>query len=190
MPRPSPSRLAACFAIGAVLGTSLDMIHVQVDVLVYHGFTVADMGWWVPLQFGVIGLGIGLAVPVIEWNFGPPAPEEPPSWGVDRIVGELILFGALYWSTALVGAGDAEWLAAGLFALAGLRLALAPTPGDWAYVVLAAVLGPLGEALVSATGVFEYHDDPLLGVPYWLPALWANGGFLMRRLFVPVVSRA
>jgi hypothetical protein len=187
VPRPSPARLAACFVLGAILGTSLDAIHVHGDVLVYHGATVADIGWWVPLQFGVIGLGVGLAIGLIERGAGV---EEPPSWGVDRTVGELVLFAALYWSTSLVGAGDAAWLAAGLFALAGLRLALAPTPGDWVYVVLAAVLGPLGEALVSATGIFEYHDDPLLGVPYWLPALWANGGFLMRRLFLPVVSRA
>ena len=43
--------------------------------------------------------------------------------------------------------------------------------------------GPSARRSSSATGIFEYYDDPLLGVPYWLPALWANGGFLMRRLF-------
>jgi hypothetical protein len=115
---------------------------------------------------------------------------EPPTWRVDQVVGELTLFAALYLSTALVSADDAGWLTAGLFVLAGVRLALVPTQGDWAYVLLAAVLGPLGEAAVSATGVFEYVDPDFLGIPYWLPALWANGGFLLRRLLLPVVSRA
>ena len=182
-----PRRLAACFVIGAVLGTALDAIHVADDVLVYHGATVWEIGWWVPLQFGLVGALVGVAIPVIERVAGP---DEPPRWPLDRVVGELMLFAALYLSTALVGADDAGWLTAGLFALAGLRLALVPTEGDWAYVLLAAVLGPLGEAAISATGVFEYVDPDFLGIPYWLPALWANGGFLLRRLLLPVVSRA
>jgi hypothetical protein len=184
---PSLSRLAACFAIGALLGTSLDAIHVAGDVLVYHGATIAGMGWWVPLQFGVVGVAAGLAVPALERAAGPP---EPPRWGADRLVGELVLFAALYELTALAGPDDAGLLAVALFALAGARLALAPTRGDWIYVVVAAVLGPLGEGLVSATGVFEYLHPDVIGVPWWLAGLWANGGLLIRRLFVPVVSRA
>ena len=187
MARPSASRLAACFLVGAVLGTALDAIHVHNGVLVYHGATIGDIGWWVPLQFGVVGALVGLAIPVIERSVGV---AEPPTWRVDQVVGELMLFAVLYLSTALVSADDAGWLTAGLFALAGVRLALVPTQGDWAYVLLAAVLGPLGEAAVSATGVFEYVDPDFLGIPYWLPALWANGGFLLRRLLLPVVSRA
>jgi hypothetical protein len=185
--RPSPSRIAACFAIGAVLGTSLDALHVHGDVLVYHGATIGDIGWWVPLQFGLVGVAAGLAVPLFERLAGPP---ERPRWSADRLIGELILFAALYEITTLPSPDDAGWLAAGLFALAGARLALAPVKGDWLYVVVAAVLGPLGEALVSATGVFEYLHPDILGVPWWLAGLWANGGLLIRRLFVPVVSRA
>jgi hypothetical protein len=187
VPRPTTSRLAACFAIGAVLGTSLDAIHVYRDVLVYHGATLGDTGWWVIVQFGLVGLAGGLAVPAVERAAGP---AEPPRWTVDQVVGELVLFAALYLLTTLPAPGDAGLLTAGLFALAGLRLALVPVQGDWAYALAAATLGPLGEILISATGVFEYLHPDFLGIPYWLPGLWANGGLLLRRVLVPVVSRA
>jgi hypothetical protein len=187
VPAPSFARLAACFAIGAVLGTSLDAIHVYGDVLVYHGATLGDIGWWVPPQFGLVGVAGGLAIPVVERAAGP---DEPPRWGVDRVVGELMLFAALYLLTTLPSPDDAGFLTAGLFALAGARLALAPVEGDWAYALAAAVLGPLGEILISATGVFDYLHPDVAGIPYWLPALWANGGLLLRRVLMPVVSRA
>lgn len=182
---PPPARLVACFVIGAVLGPSLDAIHVYGDVLEYHDPGIGETAWFVIPQFGLVGVLGGLAVPRLERLAGPP---EPPRWRVDQLIGELMLFAALYLVTTLVASDDAGRLTAGLFALAGLRLALAPAPGDWAYVISAAVLGPLGEIVISAAGLFDYLDPDVAGIPYWLPALWANGGFLLRRLLVPVVT--
>jgi hypothetical protein len=187
MPRPPAARLAACFAIGAVLGTSLDAIHVYGDVLEYHDPGIWETAWWVVPQFGLVGVAAALAIPGIERAAGP---DEPPRWSVDQLVGELTLFGSLYLLTALVGSDHAGWLTAGLFALAGLRLALAPVEGDWAYAVGAAILGPLGEIAISGARLFDYLEPDVAGIPYWLPALWANGGLLLRRVLVPVVSRA
>ena len=64
---------------------------------------------------------------------------------------------------------------------------MASVPGDWAYAAIAAVLGPLGEIAISATGAFDYANPDFAGIPMWLPALWANGGLLIRRMLVPVV---
>ena len=36
-----------------------------------------------------------------------------------------------------------------------------------------------------ATGAFDYAHPDFAGIPMWLPALWANGGLLIRRLLAP-----
>jgi hypothetical protein len=48
-----------------------------------------------------------------------------------------------------------------------------------AYVV-AAVLGPMGEAVVVHYGAWTYAKPSLL-IPIWLPLLWGIAGFFLRR---------
>ena len=79
------------------------------------------------------------------------------------------------------------WLLVGLTLLVVVRLWLWPVPGDWAYAAIAAVAGPAAEIAISATGAFDYANPDFAGIPMWLPALWANGGLLIRRLLGPVV---
>lgn len=181
---PSAARLATCFAIGAVAGTLLDGLHLLGDVLSYEDEAFGDWAWFVPLEFGLAGLGAGIVIPWIERAAGPP---EVPLFSVARRAFELVLFTALYGATALWDGDGAPWLLAGLAGLALVRLAVASVPGDWAYAAIAAVLGPLGEIAISATGVFDYANPDFAGIPMWLPALWANGGLLIRRMLVPVV---
>ena len=49
----------------------------------------------------------------------------------------------------------------GLLALVTARLVLRPVPGDWAYALIAAVVGPAVEAALSAAGAFDYADPGL-----------------------------
>jgi hypothetical protein len=177
-------RLAACFALGAVLGTLLDGIHLLGDVLSYETQAFGEWAWFVPLEFGLVGLGVGLAIPSIERAVGP---QPPPRFGYGRQAAELGLFAAAYGATALWDGDGAPWLLAGLLLLVVVRLWLAPVKGDWAYAVAGAVLGPAGEIVISATGAFDYANPDLAGIPMWLPALWANGGLLIRRLVLPIV---
>ena len=181
---PSAARLAACFAIGAVAGTLLDGLHLLGDVLSYEDEAFGNWAWFVPLEFGLAGLAAGIAIPQIERAVGPAS---PPRFSPASRVLELALFAALYGATALWDGDGAPWLLAGLGLLVIARLSLAPVPGDWVYAALAAVLGPLGEIAISATGVFDYANPDFAGIPMWLPALWANGGLLIRRMLAPVV---
>jgi hypothetical protein len=183
-PVPSPARLGACFAIGAVAGTLLDGLHLLGDVLSYEDESFGEWAWFVPLEFGLAGLAAGIAIPWIERAVGPPSPVR---FGAARRVGELILFAALYGATALWDGDGAPWLLAGLTLLVAVRLVAAPVPGDWAYAGIAAVAGPAAEIAISATGAFDYAHPDFAGIPMWLPALWANGGLLIRRLLVPIV---
>jgi hypothetical protein len=178
-------RLAFCFALGACLGTLLDGIHAYGDVLSYPDPAFGRWAWFVPLEFGLVGVGAGLAIPWLERLAGAGS---APGWSVGRRALELLLFAALYASTTL--ADDNPWpilLALALGSLAVIRLLRREAPGDWIYVVIAALLGPLAEAVISALGAFDYEHPDFIGIPFWLPSLWANGGLLIRRLIAPVV---
>lgn len=179
-----PARLALCFVLGAVVGTLLDAIHVYGDVLAYPHSAIGRLAWFVPLEFGLIGLLVGLLAPALENAF---ASQERPRWSAAERLGELALLAALYFLTTLVSGGWSFVLAGALAALVVIRLALTGDRADVPYVLLAAVLGPAGEALLVALGVFDYLDPDFAGIAVWLPALWANGGFLIRRLIVPIV---
>jgi Protein of unknown function (DUF2878) len=178
------SRLVRCFVLGAVLGTLLDGIHAYGDVLAYPDPAFGRWAWFVPLEFGLLGAGAGLVVPQLEQLLTGGA---TPHWSLAQRMAEVLLFAGLYVSTALVEPGGAVALTVALGTLATLRLLIARTPGDWAYVLGAAVLGPAAEAIISALGAFDYLEPDFAGIPYWLPALWANAGFLIRRLIAPIV---
>jgi hypothetical protein len=179
---PAPARLAACFALGAILGTLLDGIHAYGDVLSYPHPAFGRWAWFVPLEFGLLGALACVVVPLLEQRRANAAPPSVPA-----ALAELALFTCLYLATALLDGDAAPFLAAGLGALAVARLALG-CGGDLPYVLLAAVLGPAGEAILSAAGAFSYAHPDLIGIPLWLPALWANAGFLIRRLMMLLAS--
>lgn len=170
--------------LGAALGTLLDGIHAYGDVLAYADPTFGRWAWFVPLEFGFLGLGAGLVVPSLERTV---APGVPLRWSLTRRAVETLLFCGLYVATVIGNGEQTALLVLGLGALAGLRLVSSSAPGDWAYVCAAAVLGPGAEAALSALGPFEYLDPDIAGIPFWLPALWANAGFLIRRLVQPLV---
>ena len=182
MPRIHP--LAACFVLGAVLGTLLDGIHVYGDVESYDNAAFGRWAWFVPLEFGLAGVAAGLAIPLIERAAGPTV---PPHFSAARRVAEVVLFTAAYAATALLDGDGAVWLAVGLSALVAVRLLADPLRGDWAYALAGAVLGPAAEIAILQTGAFEYAHPDVAGIPIWLPALWANGGLLIRRIFGPLV---
>ena len=136
------------------------------------------------VEFGLAGVAAGVAIPVLERAVGP---QVPPYFDTIGRVREVGLFTALYGATALFDGDGALWLLVGLTLLVLVRLWLWPVPGDWAYAAIAAVVGPAAEIAISATGAFDYANPDFAGIPMWLPALWANGGLLIRRLLGPVV---
>jgi hypothetical protein len=173
--------------LGAVIGTLLDGIHLLGGVLSYEAEAFGEWAWFVPVEFGLAGVLAGLAIPALERRAGPPV---PPRFGLARRAAELLLFAAAYGATALWDGDSAPGLVVLLCGLLALRLWIDAVPGDWAYAAAAAVLGPLGEIAISATGAFDYAHPDFAGIPMWLPALWANGGIFIRRLLAPVMLDA
>lgn len=185
-PTNRPARLALCFALGAILGTAFDGIHVYGDVLSYPDPAFGRWAWFVPVEFGLLGVGLGLMIPAIERAV---APGWVPAWSIAQRAGEVVLFAGLYWTTTLSD-GNGRWpvaCAAGLTLLVCVRLLAGRSPGDWIYALGGCVAGPAAEALLIAAGVFDYANPDFANIPIWLVPLWANGGLMMRRLLAPIV---
>jgi hypothetical protein len=176
-------RLAAAFALGAALGTALDAIHAYGDVETYPNEVLGRLGWFVPLEFGLAGVASALAIPVLERAVGRGTPRAWPMW---ERVRELPLLIGLYFTSVEANGTNATLFLGALLVLLAVRLGFAAVPGDWAFALVAAVVGPLVEAAIHATGAFDYTEPDFLGIPLWLPALWANGGLAIRRIFGPL----
>lgn len=57
---------------------------------------------------------------------------------------------------------------------------------DFLWFSTAAVIGPLGEAVIIAHGAWSYAKPVVFGVPIWLPVLWGVAGLLGKRLVISV----
>jgi hypothetical protein len=176
-------RLLTAFGLGAVLGTGLDAIHVYGDVEAYPHEVLGRLGWFVPIEFGLAGMASALAIPVLERLAGPGA---PPPWTLWERFREVPLLAGLYVASVGANGENATLFAVGLLILVGARLAFGGVRGDWAFALVAGIVGPAVEAAIHATGAFHYTEPDFLGIPVWLPALWANGGLAIRRLFGPL----
>jgi len=176
-------RLLTAFALGAALGTGLDAIHVYGDVEAYRNEVFGRLGWFVPIEFGLAGVASALAMPLLERVAGGRAPRDWPLWERVREVPLLI---GLYVTSVGANGPNAKLFAAGLLVLVAARLAFTSVHGDWVFALVAGIAGPAVEAAIHATGAFHYTEPDFLGIPVWLPALWANGGLAIRRIFGPL----
>lgn len=178
-------KLAICAVLGAALGVALDGIHAYGDVLSYPDPAFGRWAWFVPLEFGLLGLGAGIAMPAIERAL---AGDATPQLSFTRRIAEVVWFGLLYASTVAVdGHGAAPaLLALALAALAVARVRLGHAPGDWFYALVPAIAGPCVESLMSAADLFSYAHPDFAHIPVWLAPLWANGGLMLRRVLAPI----
>jgi hypothetical protein len=175
--------LAAAFALGAALGTGLDAIHAYGDVETYPNEVIGRLGWFVPLEFGLAGVASVVAIPVLERAVDPAAPRP---WSTWERVRELPLLIGLYFTSVEANGANATLFAAALLVLVAVRLVVVPAPGDWAFALVGALVGPAVEATIHALGAFDYTEPDFLGIPIWLPPLWAIGGIAIRRIFGPL----
>lgn len=52
---------------------------------------------------------------------------------------------------------------------------------EYYYFVVAAIAGPIGEAIVSKSGLWSYAGDTVFGIPYWLPLAWGITAVAIKR---------
>lgn len=164
---------ATLFAIGATVGSALDALHTHSGATVYPRPVFLKAAWWTPGIFGVAGLSTGLAYAVTERLVGKPITRD--GIGPAHAAAGFAAFTGLYALTGFLPASNATKLALVAAGAAGLHLSLAPTREAAALAFAAAVVGPAVEVLLVSRGAFTHTRADALGIPMWLPALYAAG---------------
>jgi hypothetical protein len=57
------------------------------------------------------------------------------------------------------------------------------------FFITAAIFGPIGEAVVSANGLWTYHGQTIFGVPYWLPLAWGITAVSLHKLLINLAKK-
>ena len=158
------------FLAGGLAGLLYDQIHVRGGVIHYADPLLFGQPWWVGPQYG-----LATATAVLAGRRFVPA---RPSTG--RTVVAAGCFLAAYCATAGFNA-FAVPLAAALVAVWLAQLLARPAAEQMRaalFCVAVAVVGTSYEAVLTSTGAFRHRRPDVLGVPYWLPALYLLGGLL------------
>ncbi len=155
------------FLLGATFGTALDALHVYTGVERYPMPTFLGVAWWVPLLFGVAAIAIGYSHPLVD-----PLLQHRRFRRLSASIGELTWLLLAY----LISASRLETIAkVGILLIIYLNFWLL-AGRSWQNLLLSfvtAVTGTLIEMILVAAGVFSYTHPDILGVPYWLPCIYA-----------------
>jgi len=165
----SPGRLLCLFAFGAVVLSTFDGFHTYSGTTRYASTIAFRAAWWTPLGFGLALAAGGPLYALLYERLG--GRRAPPSWS--RLAPALAVFGGLHaWSGFFHGANETKLVVLGAAALA-LFAWLDRSLAGAACALGTALAGPLVEIVLVRAGAFEHLQPDFLGVPMWLPALYA-----------------
>lgn len=160
------------FIFGALLFSVFDGFHTHSGTTAYPDPVLLGMAWWTPLLFGSAVAGGG-SIYVLGYR-RLDGPARTASWPVIAMC--MTGFGLLYFATGFWHAPSLLKLVA---VLAGAFVLWLLTDRSWQGGVLCLVSaagGTLVEMTLIAIGAFRYLEPDVLGVPFWLPALYVAAG--------------
>lgn len=156
------------FVIGFLVGSVFDSFHTISGTTVYTNPSIFKMAWWSPFIFGLATLLIGLLLPVIDGLLKSKERQLTPL----VVVYGLIAFGVVYF---LSGFALRFKLSPNLVVPLGAIVIWFIFDKSWQSIIegfLVAFFGIFGEVLLIKTSLFYYTNSSILGVPFWLPALY------------------
>jgi len=154
---------------GGIVCLALDHLHVTHGVLYYPSPDFAQQAWWVFPLMAAATVGALL----LAGRFFPPNPPSiPASQGLAHAGVNLAIFALAYAASAVLQSRTLVLaLLTGLFVLNAARRM---TRAYALFCVLVMVAGTGWEIMWSGIGMFTYVHPDVLGVPVWLPLLYAN----------------
>jgi hypothetical protein len=156
------------FLLGATVGSALDAFHVSSGVERYPLPILFGLAWWVPLLLGSAAVAIGYSHPLAD----PLLHNRRPARRIAVSLGELTWLVLAY----LISASFLDSLAkVGLLAIIYFNFWLLSGAG-WQNLTLSlvtAITGTLIEMILVTAGAFSYLHSDFIGVPYWLPCMYA-----------------
>ena len=156
------------FLLGVLAGSALDAFHVFSGVEHYPTPAFFGLAWWVPLLFGSATVAIGYSHPLVD----------PLLHNRRRPRRISVSLGALTWLVLayLITASFLDSRAkVGLLVILYFNFWLL-SGGGWQNLVLSlvtAITGTLIEMILVTAGAFSYLHPDFIGVPYWLPCMYA-----------------
>ncbi|MEE2751875.1 MAG: hypothetical protein VX519_10625 [Myxococcota bacterium] len=173
------AQTAVIFVGGGLFISLGDRAHIGFGVLIQNNTSFIGQAWWVVPMFGAVSLTLIYCYRALRVWFDEPEARRDPK----RAALNAALFLIAYCSTGPL-AGLGVWLALLLVGIWVLRVVLhRENRATLVLSFLIAVLGPIGEAIVSALGLFHYTNPDIGPVHSWLPAVYLHGG-----LVVPTVA--
>ncbi len=172
--RLAPAPLSALFGFGAVTLSICDGFHTHSGTTSYPNPVALMAAWWTPLIFGLaVGAG-GPAYAILYQLLG--GRKAPPSWL--QLAPAFVAFCSLYYFSGFYhGANPHETNVTKLAVLGGAALVLYAlldrTVAGALCLVATALTGPCVESILVHLGAFLHLQPDVLGVPMWLPALYA-----------------
>jgi hypothetical protein len=162
------------FALGATVGAGFDALHTHSGTTMYAREWFAKMAWWVPLLFGTTGVIALGAYPLIE---ALRRRELAAPLRRGQAATAVVVFAALYACSGFLPVSNLAKLALIGAAAAALWLMLCRSLAAVGIAAIAAAGGVIVEASLVSAGSFWYTTPDVVGVPMWLPALYAAGAF-------------
>ena len=166
-------------ALGAVASLIGDHSHVVTGTTEYLSYAVPFV-WSSPIWFPILVALATVSIAELRLHL----PDLRTSVSVRQGIAGVAAVLAIYVTTALVHTAPSIPANVLVYSLAAITWCAL---GDWwgaVCGVLAAVVGPLIEAVVAAAGLARYAEDSdaLLGVAPWLPALYFAFGVVVALL--------
>lgn len=162
-------RTLVMFVIGGLGGTMSDGFHNAVGILYYTNPWILETAWWVPFLFGFATLTIAYGHLFYDRILHIPKPNL--SWS-DVVTG-LMAFLMAYAASAFLNFSDISKTV-----LLSIVVFMMTWRWNWSWhaiipMALTALLGCTIEGTLSYLGYFHYTAPNFLGIPMWLPLLYA-----------------
>lgn len=171
--------LAVLFLLGAVASLIGDHSHVVTGTTQYFTKAVPFI-WSSPIWFPLMVAAATVTIAELRLHLAPPRPTVTPRHGLAGVAAVL----GIYVTTALFHMAPSLPTNVLVYVMAIITwCALGDGPGAICGGI-AAIIGPIAEAVLSEMGVFKYayDSDQLFGVGPWLPALYFAFGVVVALL--------
>jgi hypothetical protein len=169
-------RLIFFAILGTVMGTLLDALNVATGTAGYRGVALVPylgVAWYVPPEFGVAGMVVGMLRPELDEELSRPR-SYLPGW---KVFAGMVWFAALWASTGLLTSGGLSNFTMTLLLLPAGFLGWLLFDRTWQGLTTALLTAAVGvgvESALTRTGTYYYTRPDFLGVPMWLPAVYVT----------------